>query len=66
MDDKFVCAKCGHDVFEDKGFIDFANIKFRGLVCEKCGNRMLLEEYEYDYAQITHNSDKICISFDRN
>lgn len=65
MSDKFECGQCGHDWFEDRGVIRFAGLHFQALICEKCGNYILLETNEYDYNAIETHSDIKMLSFEK-
>lgn len=39
----FKCAKCGGDIFGDKGVAKVGGVWFHCLECEICGNKSVLE-----------------------
>lgn len=59
MKEIFKCKHCGHDTFEDKGAISFANIYFHGLECVKCKNISLLQ-------QNCNETSDVLVKFDKN
>lgn len=49
----FKCSKCNHDLFEDRGLFVIAQVKFQGLKCLNCGNKIFLETNNKKYKQIS-------------
>ena len=57
----FTCNECGNDILEYKGIVFFAGLVFECYLCEKCGDKILLEKKATNSLKISGNLAKKCM-----